>query len=174
MNNSGDKDILNAHPLALIQVIEQGDAAQAQAGTFYQNQSHFQAELNEGVLTHAPAGASSYFEWYITADPMDIDGGGPGGDSEEGCDDHVIDAEENCEPESMDNDDEGNGCDHIDNLEESGRDKIVTKLNAFFDGSCCLKNLSLTFRGKLLNLLSGPISTKLRKNVAFNNIKTSY
>jgi hypothetical protein len=97
MNNSGDKDILNAHPLALIQVIEQGDAAQAQAGTFYQNQSHFQAELNEGVLTHAPAGASSYFEWYITADPMDIDGGGPGGDSEEGCDDHVIDAEENCE-----------------------------------------------------------------------------
>ena len=90
MNNSGDKDILNAHPLALIQVIEQGDAAQAQAGTFYQNQSHFQAELNEGVLTHGRCRLVGLY-------------------------------------------------------------KIVTKLNAFFDGSCCLKNLSLTFRGKLLN-----------------------
>ena len=115
MDNNSDEDIPNAHPA--IQVIEQSDAAEASgAGTFYQNQSHFQAEINEGVLTAAPARSSSYFEWHITADPMEIDGG------REDCgEDHVEDAEEIDEPESMNNDDEGNG-DHIDNPEESERD----------------------------------------------------
>jgi len=70
MDNNSDEDIPNAHPA--IQVIKQSNAADAsEAGAFYQNQSHFQAKLDEGVLTVAPARASSYFEWYITADPME-------------------------------------------------------------------------------------------------------
>jgi hypothetical protein len=50
MDNDSDEDIPNAY--LTIQVIEQSDADDAsEPGAFYQNQSHFQAEINEGVLT---------------------------------------------------------------------------------------------------------------------------
>ena len=94
MDNNSDEDIPNAH--TAIQVIEQSDAADvSEAGAFYRNQSQFQAEIEEGVLTAAPARGSSYFEWYIATDPMEIDSGG-----EDCSEDYVENAEENCEPES--------------------------------------------------------------------------
>jgi len=95
----------------------QTDAAAdaSEAGTFYRNQSHFQVELKAGILPSVPARELSYFKWHITTDPMDIDGG-----REDCSEDHIENAEEKCDPESMDNEDEG-GHDHIDNLEESGR-----------------------------------------------------
>ena len=112
MDNDSGQDIPDDHPA--IQVIEQTDAAAdaSEAGAFYRNQSHFQVELKAGILPSVPARELSYFEWHITTDPMEIDGG------REDC--SVENAEENCDPESMDNEDEG-GRDHIDDLEESGR-----------------------------------------------------
>jgi hypothetical protein len=98
MDNDSDHDILDAH--AAIPVIEQTDdtADMSEADALYLNQSHFQVELKVGILPSAPARELSYFEWHITTDPMEIDGG-----REDCSGDHIEDAEENCDPESMDN-----------------------------------------------------------------------
>ena len=58
-------------------MIEQTNATAdvSEAGAFYRNQSHFQVELKAGILPSAPARELSYFEWHITTDPMEINGG---------------------------------------------------------------------------------------------------
>ena len=115
MDNNSGQDIPDDHPA--IQVIEQINAAAdvSEAGTLYWNQSHFQVELKVGILPSAPVRELFYFEWHITTNPMEIDGG-----REDCSEDHIENAEEICNPESMDNENEG-GHNHIDNIEESGR-----------------------------------------------------
>ena len=50
-------------------------AATQRLAPFTRNQSHFQVELKAGILTSAPASELSYFEWHVTTDPMETDGG---------------------------------------------------------------------------------------------------
>jgi len=114
MDSKSDEEIPNAHPE--IQITEQGDAPEEPSSL---NRSRFRVVVEEGALAAVSPRESSFFEWSIVTDPMEID------DSEDGSGDatpeDALGAEENREPESMDNKDEANGPDQIDNLEESGR-----------------------------------------------------
>jgi hypothetical protein len=113
MDNNADE----IHPEIQLEDIEQGDALEATSSHLL-NRSRFRVDLKEEALAAMLPRPLSYFEWSIVTYPMEIDGdrGNESGDSEaiiEG----VLGAEENGDPESMDNEDEKD--DQIDNLKES-------------------------------------------------------
>jgi hypothetical protein len=99
MEYNSDEDILNAHPT--IQIIEQDDVPEATSSL---TRSQFRVVVKEGALAAVPPRELSYFEWSIAIDPAEIDGGEEG--SRDVATEDTLGAEENGEPESMDNDDE--------------------------------------------------------------------
>ena len=115
MKNTSDEDTCEGDQQGA--VIDQGNPSDISGGSLIT----FRIEVEKGALAAESSQGSSYFEWSIMMDPIDIDG-----PDSEGLEDEVKitgQSTMNNEPEFSDNEeeDEENVPDVIDDVDESGR-----------------------------------------------------